>query len=67
MTQDITANELSDKLLELAKKEYNDDMKYPFLFGTMTGLLEASRWGFKPVQQIINERFAEAEKQLAAH
>lgn len=66
MNKDITANELSDMLLAVAKKQYNDDMKYPFVFGTLTGLMEAMRWGFKPVQQIINERYAEAEKELAS-
>ncbi len=63
--KDITANELSDMLLAIAKKKYNDDMKYPFVFGTLTGLLEGARWGFKSTQQIINERYAEAEKELA--
>ena len=42
-------------------------MKYPFAYGTMQGLFESARWGFTPIQKIINEKFAEVEKDLAAH
>jgi|LakMenEpi03Aug12_release.lakeMendotaPanAssembly.Ray.scaffolds.fasta_scaffold317497_4 hypothetical protein len=66
MNKEITVDELAEVLMKVERVKRGPDMVYPYMYGTMIGLLEAARWGFKPVQQIVNERYAEAQKELAA-
>ena len=67
MNKDYTVEDLAQLLTTEARTKFGSDMMYPHLYGTMMGLLEAARWGYKPVQQIINERCIDAEKELAVH
>ena len=65
MNKDYTVEELAKVLTEEARAKFDNDLMYAHLYGTMIGLLEAARWGYKPVQQIINERVLDAQKELA--
>jgi len=66
MNKEITTHELADALLELGKKKHGNDMKYAFAYGSLQGLFEAARWGFTPIQKIVNDKYAEVQKDLAA-
>lgn len=64
--QDITVSELTNKLLELAKKKHGSDFMYAHTVGVLQALFEHARWGLTPIQKIINDKFVEVEKDLAA-
>ena len=66
MNNDITVSELTDKLLELAKKKHGSDFMYAHTVGVLQALFEHARWGLTPIQKIVNEKFAEVEKDLAS-
>jgi hypothetical protein len=64
MDKDITVNELADAVLQLAKTKYDSQSAMAFSYGTLTGVFEAARWGFKPIQEVINVKYAEVQKDL---
>ena len=60
-------NDLSKLLVELGKKRHGLDCAYPFALGTIVGLVD-SYIKYRPheLQDAIDIRYAEAEKELAA-
>ncbi len=67
MDKDVTVNELADALLKLAKTKYHypTESAMAFSYGTLTGLFESARWGFNSVQEIVDRKYAEIQKDLA--
>jgi hypothetical protein len=65
MNKDITVNELADALLLLAKKKYNSESAMAFAYGSLTGVFESARWQFRPIQEVINLKYADVQKDLA--
>ena len=59
-------DDLSKLLVELGKKRHGLDCAYPFAMGTIVGLVD-SYIKYRPweLQEAINLRYAEIEKELA--
>lgn len=51
-------------LLEYGKKKHGNDLGYCFAYGSLEGILESVRWGHRPVQDIINDRYYSTKKDL---
>jgi len=65
--KDYSINELSDLLVKIGKKKHGIDCAYPFAMGTIIGLVD-SYIKYRPwdLQEAINLRYAEFEKELEA-
>lgn len=58
--------DLSKILVELGKKKHGSDYAYPFALGTIVGMTDYYlRWYPEKLAEVINERYLEAEKELA--
>jgi hypothetical protein len=69
MNKNYTVNEMADLLVELGKRKYENDrngLNYCFAYGTMTALFQQALYGFTPVQDIVNNKCLELQKELAA-
>ena len=66
MNKNYTVNELADLLVKLGTKKNGSEhgLNYCFAFGTLTALFDQARFG--NIQDIIDRKIAEVEKDLAA-
>ena len=65
MNKNHTANELADLLVQLGTKKNGSEhgLNYCFAYGTLTALFDQARTG--NVQDIVDRKIAEVEKELA--
>jgi hypothetical protein len=65
MNKNHTANELADLLVQLGTKKNGSEhgLNYCFAYGTLTALFDQARTG--NVQDIVDRKIAEVEKDLA--
>lgn len=63
-----TVDKLAKLLVELGKKKHGSEqgLNYCFAFGTLQGMFESARWGYEPIQKIVDRGIENAEKDLAA-
>lgn len=58
--------DLSKILVELGKKKHGSDYAYPFALGTIVGMTDYYlRWYPEKLEEVVNQRYLEAEKELA--
>jgi hypothetical protein len=58
--------DLSKILVELGKKRHGSDYAYSFALGSITGLVDFYlRYYPEKLADVVNERYLEAEKELA--
>lgn len=68
MDTNYTVEELSKLLVEIGKKTRGADFAYPWALGTIIGLVDFNMFPSVTdgLQNAINNRYAAAEKELAA-
>jgi len=66
MNKTNTVNDLADLLVKLGTKKNGSEhgLNYCFAYGTLTALFDQARFG--NIQDIIDRKIAEVEKDLAA-
>jgi hypothetical protein len=66
MNKKHTVNDLADLLVKLGTKKNGSEygLNYCWAYGTLTALFDQAR--FRDAQEIVDRKFAEVEKELAA-
>jgi hypothetical protein len=67
MNKNYTVNEMADLLVELGRRKNGTQhgLNYCFAYGTMTALFQQALYGSTPVQDIVNNKCLELQKELA--
>lgn len=66
MNKDYSMDELSKLFVQIGKKKHGLDCAYPYALGSIIGVVDFHiKYNTGRLQQIINERYADAEKELA--
>lgn len=67
MNKDYSLDELSKLLVQIGKKKHGLDCAYPYAMGTIIGMVDFNlKYRPNDLQKDINEKYADAEKELAA-
>jgi hypothetical protein len=68
MNKNNTVNDLADLLVKLGTKKNGSEhgLNYCWAYGTLTALFDQARWGHASIQDLIDNKIAEVEKDLAA-
>ena len=63
---DYSLQDLSKLLVQIGKKKHGLDCAYPWAMGTIIGIVDFNlKYRPNDLQKIRNEKYAEAEKELA--
>lgn len=66
MNKDYSLDELSKLFVQIGKKKHGLDCAYAFAVGSLVGVVDHHiKYNPNRIQQIINERYVDAEKELA--
>lgn len=66
MNKNYTLDELSKMFVQIGKKKYGIDCAYAYAVGSLVGVVDHHiKYNPLRIQQIINERYIDAEKELA--
>ena len=68
MNENYSISQLGDLLVELGKKRHKDTgTAYAFAFGAVTGMLDMplKYRSLEEIQEMINDRYLEVQKELA--
>lgn len=66
MNKDYSMDELSKLFVQIGKKKHGMDCAYAYAMGSIIGVVDFQiKYNTGRLQQIINERYADAEKELA--
>ena len=66
MNKNYTLDELSKVFVQIGKKKYGIDSAYAYAVGSLVGVVDHHiKYNPLRIQQIINERYTDAEKELA--
>lgn len=64
---DYSLQDLSKLLVQIGRKKHGSDYAYPWAMGTIIGIVDHNlKYRPNDLQKILNEKYAEAEKELAA-
>ena len=67
METNYTLEQLSKLLVQIGKRDRGADYAYPWAMGTLIGLVDFNMsYRNEALQNAINRKYAEAEKELAA-
>lgn len=67
MNKNYSVQELSKLYVEIGKKTRGADYAYPWALGTIIGIIDHNiKYRPNELERIINERYAQAEKELAS-
>ena len=66
MNNDYSLQDLSRLLVQIGKKKHGSDYAYAWAVGTICGMMDFNiKYRPNDIQRAINEKYAEAEKELA--
>lgn len=66
MNKNYSLEDISKLYVQIGRKKHGIDCAYPFALGSIIGLVDHHiKYDPTRLQQIINERYADAEKDLA--